>query len=198
MSSKDAITDEILDAALSLANQFGYGSLGLSDLARHAGITKQRLYYHFPTPESVITALAEKWSQTGQACTLEALAHAKEAGSYKIVAIAKGMFDWMRKYPELSRLGLVLYQSGPHIPELNKFMDGARKASRDRIKSFLIQEKTFAKMKPKELDEVITSLHSYMYGFFFYVVAMNDFKNLNAHEATCLEGLKKLISTHLK
>lgn len=198
MNSKDAITDEILDAALNLANRFGYGSLGLSDLARQAGITKQRLYYHFPTPESVITALAGKWSQTGQACTLEALAQANEVGAYKIVAIARGMFDWMRKYPELSRLGLVLYQSGPHIPELNKFMDGARKTSRDRIKSFLIQEKTFTKMKPKELDEVITSLHSYMYGFFFYVVAMNDFKNLNPHEATCLEGLKKLISTHLK
>jgi hypothetical protein len=108
------------------------------------------------------------------------------------------MFTWMRKHQELSRLGLVLYQSGPHISELSFFMESARRSARDRIKSFLIQDKAFAKMKPKELEEVITSIHSYMYGFFFYIVAMNDFENLKTHEVGCLAGLRKLISAHSK
>jgi AcrR family transcriptional regulator len=198
MSSKDAITDNILNAALTLANQFGYGSLSLSELARQANITKQRLYYHFPTPESVILALATKWGQTGQACTIEVLANDTEGGALKLLAIAKGMFYWMKKYPELSRLGLVLYQSGPHIPELSQLMDGVRKTGRSRIKLYLVLDKKFAKMKPKELEEFTTSLHSYMYGFFFYVVAMNDFGNLATHENACIEGLRNLISAHSK
>jgi AcrR family transcriptional regulator len=193
MSSKDAIKDKILKAALRLVNQFGYGSLNLSELARQSKITKQRLYYHFPTPETVIQILAEDWSKTGQTCAIEALANSNEIGPYKILAICEGMFDWMEQYPELSRLGLVLYQSSPHIKKLNHFMDGARNTARERIKSFLIHDKRFANMKVKDLEEIITAIHSHMYGFYFYIVAMNDYGNLAGHRKTCLKGLRKMI-----
>jgi len=176
-----------------LINKFGYGSLTLSELARQAKITKQRLYYHFPTPQDIIQVLAAEWSETGRTCTLEALARSNEVGAFKVLAISEGMFDWMREHEELSRLGLVLYQSSPYIKPLEKFMDAARSAGRERIRSFLAQDKNFSKLKPRELEDFVTSLHSYMYGFFFYIVAMNDFKNLKVHEENCNKGLRQLI-----
>lgn len=194
MSSKELITQKILNAALHLVNRFGYGSLGLSELARQARITKQRLYYHFPTPEDVIVVLAEEWSRTGQKCTLEALAKSHEVGSLKVLAMSEGMFDWMRHHEELSKLGLALHQSSPHIKKLQNFMENARKAGRERIKSFLLQDEYYKNMKARQLEDCITSLHSFMYGFYFYVVALNDFKNLDIHEKNCREGLIKILS----
>jgi AcrR family transcriptional regulator len=195
---KDLLREKILKAALKLVNQFGYGSLTLSELARQAKISKQRLYYHFPTPEDVILVLAEEWSRTGKETAIEALAASQETGPMKVLAISEGMFAWMRGHWELSRLGLVLYQSSPHIKKLNTFMDGARNTGRDRMKSFLVHDPHFAKMKPKDLEDVTTGLHSYMYGYYFYLVGINDFKNIDLHERNCQKGLRKLIEGYSK
>lgn len=197
-SNKDPIKETILKAALGMMNRFGYGSLNLSDLAREAKITKQRLYYHFPTPEDVLILLAEEWSKTGQALALEALAESHDVGAMKVLAISKGMFDWMRAYPELSRLGLVLYQSSPHIKKLSHFMEQARNAGRARIKSFLVHDAYFKDLKPAKLDTVVTMIHSTMYGSFFYIVATDSYDNIDVQERNCHENLKKILTPEPK
>jgi|GEM_PF-3115285 Transcriptional regulator len=198
MQAKDLLREKILSSALKILNRFGYGGLTLSELARQAKITKQRLYYHFPTPQDVIQVLAQEWSETGRTAAIEALARTHEAGAYKVLAISEGMFDWMKEHEELSRLSLVLFQSSPHIKPLQNFMETARKAGRERIRSFLAQDKRLEKMKPRELDELITSLHSHMYGFHFYIVAMNDYENIKVHEENCEKGLRQMLATALK
>lgn len=193
-SSKDLITDKILKASIQLINQFGYGSLGLSEIARKTGITKQRLYYHYPTPKDIILVLANKWSHTGQDCALQALAKSNDQGALKILAISDGLFDWMKQNKELSRIGLVLYQSSPYIKKLQNFMDKARHSARDRIKSLLLQDNRYKKMKAKDLENFITTIHSFLYGFYFYIITMNDFDQIEIHEKNCREGLMKLLS----
>lgn len=188
--------DLILQAGLELMNQFGYGSLTLSELARQANITKQRIYYHFQSTEDVLVLLAEEWSQTGQSCSIEALAVTHEVGANKVLAISEGMFQWMKKYSELSRLGLVIYQSSPHIQRLSQFMETARKTARERIRSILVQDKVFSNMGKTEIEKVITAVHSLMYGFYFYIITMNDFKNLVTHQENCNQALKRLIASY--
>jgi hypothetical protein len=148
--------------------------------------------------EDVLISLAEQWSATGQACTLQALAASKEVGPFKILTIAEGMFDWMKKYEDLSKLGLVLFQSSPHIKKLESFMDQARAVGRRRIREFLEQETFFRDLPKAELEKIVIGVHSVMYGFFLYAVAMDDYRNLNLHRQNCLEALSRLIQSYLK
>jgi len=190
--------NKILKAALEMINKSGFGSLTISELARQSKISKQSLYYHYTTMEDVLITLAEQWSQTGQECTLEALAESHKVGIYKILDISTGMFDWMRKYPELSRLGLVLFQTGPFVKKLSAFMERSQTTGQKRIRDYLEQEDIFRKLSRAELDRIVVSFHSLMYGFFLYVVALNDFRNIRFHEANCSEALQRLIHSYLK
>ncbi len=198
MAAKNDIEVKILNAGLKLMNQYGYGSLTLSELARQAKITKQRLYYHFPEPEDVLIALAEKWSQSGQVGALKYLAATHEVGAYKVLAVSEGMFSWMNEHNELSRLGLVIFQSSPHIKKLNYFMESSRNTGRERIRSILLQDKAFIKLSKSKLEDAVTSIHAVMYGFYFYIISMNDFKNLDVHQVNCEESLRRLIHTFSK
>lgn len=196
--TKEDLRSNILEAALRLMNKYGYGALTLSELSREAAITKQRLYYHFPTPEDVLIELAKQWSHTGQSLAVEELAKSHYSNSLKILSISDGMFEWMNLHFELSRLGLILYQTGPHVKKLNQFMSFARSAARERIKSLLVQDKEFADMSKSNLEKVITELHATMYGFYFYVITMNDFDNLKSHKLNCNAALNKIILGYLK
>ncbi len=198
MEAKDLIKDSILKSAQDLVNQFGYGALSISELARYSNITKQRLYYHFKTPEEIIMVLAERWGRSGQESAIRALANTNEIGVYKVLAMSQGLFDWMKSDFNLARIGLVLFQSSAHIKSLNEIMTQVRTTGRDRIKSFLMQEKVFQKMKKDQLEEVVTSLHSQMYGAYFYVVTMNDFKKIKDHQRNCDNTLRAIIDSHLK
>lgn len=196
--TKDDLKSNILRAALTLMNKYGYGALTLSELSREARITKQRLYYHFPTTDDVFIELAKTWSQTGQTFAIEELAKSHYSKSLKVLSIGDGMFEWMNEQFELSRLGLILYQTGPHIKKLNQFMDSARNAARERIKSLLIQDKVFAEMSKSNLDKIVTELHATLYGFYFYAIAMNDFEHLKSHKLNCRSALNKIIQAYLK
>lgn len=189
-------TDLILDASLRLMNKYGYGSLSLTQIADEIGITKQRVYYHFKAVDEILMILAQEWSKTGQAYAIESLAKTHEVGVFKLIAMSNGMFDWMNEKSELSKLGLVIFQTSPYIKELDQFMTEAKNAGRDRIQSILIQEKTFSKMNKKKIDHVVTTFHSLMYGFYFYIIAMNDFSNLNSHRENCNQSIRRLIDSY--
>lgn len=197
MESKDLIKDTILESATKLMNQFGYGALSLSELARHSGITKQRLYYHFKTPEDVISQLATAWGNSGQEYTIKALAETNEVGPYKVLAMGTGVFTFLQGNFELARLGLVILQSSPHIPKLNEVTNQVVKTGRDRIKSFLIQNNKFKKMSAQDLEGVITILHSNLYGFYFYTAIAKEYKNLKVQEKNCHDTLRKIIDSYL-
>ncbi len=195
MYHENETKNKVLKAALKMLNQSGFGSLSISELARQAKISKQNLYYHYSSMEEVLIELAQLWSQTGQVCAIEALAASNETGAQKILAISNGMFDWMRKHQELSKLGLVLFQSGPYIRKMDLFLEKARAAARARLSDHLLRESRFQKMTPVHLNEIVTAVHSVLYGFFLYVIAMNDFENLQLHQQNCNESLNRLLQS---
>lgn len=190
--------DKILAAALAILNRHGYGALCLTAIANELGLSKQRINYHYIDPETIILQLAKKWSETGQFYTLNALANTNLSGSNKLIAIADGMFDWMEAEEELSKLGLVLYQLSHQIKKLNLFMNEARITGKSRIQSFLVLDEKFKKKSPKSMEKTVTSIHSHMYGHFFYVIAMNDFTHLQEHRENCRVGLHQLLSNQIE
>lgn len=194
MARTSDLKDAVLRTAIEILNSSGFGALTITEIAARLGVTKQRIYYHFPGAEELVMEIAQKWSQSGQFITLNALANTAEDGCFRVKSVAEGLFDWVDEDPEMAKVGLVLYQLAPQIELLRDFMETARVAGRDRIETLLKLDSRFAKVKRARLEAMITALHSHMYGAFFYLVAMDGLANGGtAARAICLDGIERLL-----
>ena len=196
MYNENSAKNHILKSAIDLMNTHGYGGLRISELARASNISRQNLYYHYPSMEDIILELGDLWGSTGRTCTQEALALSTSEGANRILVMIEGMFIWMKKYPELSKLGLTLFQSENLIPKLHTVMSETREQGLQRITSILENDKLYGGLKAKQKKEIVTSIHSTMYGFYLYVVLMKDFNNLDIHYKNCRENLNRLLKAY--
>jgi AcrR family transcriptional regulator len=189
--------EQVLRAALSIINQYGYGALCLSEVAKRLKSSKQRIYYHYPGTEEILLLLAQKWSESGQHYTLKALADSREEGPFRVLAMADGMFDWMEADPELAHAGLVFYQMSPHLKKLGKHMDIVISAGRSRIESLLRLDPRFAFVKKADIENIITALHSHIFGYFFYSIAMKKYNDVTESRQICLTSFRGLLQSLL-
>jgi AcrR family transcriptional regulator len=58
----EATRRKILDSAVDLFSELGYGETGLADVLQRAGVSKGAFYYHFDSKEAVATAIIEEFS----------------------------------------------------------------------------------------------------------------------------------------
>ena len=66
----EATRRRIIDSAVELFAEIGYGETGLADVLQHAGVSKGAFYYHFDSKEAVATAIIEEFQCTaGKAAT---------------------------------------------------------------------------------------------------------------------------------
>lgn len=56
----EATRQSIIEAAVELFGDIGYGETGMIDVVEHAGTTKGTCYYYFPTKESLAAAIIEQ------------------------------------------------------------------------------------------------------------------------------------------
>jgi AcrR family transcriptional regulator len=59
----EATRRKILDSAVDLFSELGYGETGLADVLQRAGVSKGAFYYHFDSKEAVATAIIEEFSK---------------------------------------------------------------------------------------------------------------------------------------
>ncbi|OPX13275.1 TetR/AcrR family transcriptional regulator [Mycobacterium sp. AT1] len=52
--------DEVLQRAIALFNVHGYDATSINDLARHLGVTKSAVFYHFESKESILAAALDE------------------------------------------------------------------------------------------------------------------------------------------
>lgn len=57
----EATRRKILDSAVDLFGELGYGETGLADVLQRAGVSKGAFYYHFDSKEAVATAIIEEY-----------------------------------------------------------------------------------------------------------------------------------------
>jgi len=58
----EATRRKILESAVDLFSELGYGETGLADVLQRAGVSKGAFYYHFDSKEAVATAIIEEFS----------------------------------------------------------------------------------------------------------------------------------------
>lgn len=57
----EATRRKILDSAVDLFDELGYGETGLADVLQRAGVSKGAFYYHFDSKEAVAAAIIEDY-----------------------------------------------------------------------------------------------------------------------------------------
>ena len=63
----EATRRRIIDSAVELFADLGYGETGLADVLQHAGVSKGAFYYHFDSKEAVATAIIEQFDAKARA-----------------------------------------------------------------------------------------------------------------------------------
>lgn len=67
----EATRRRILDSAVDLFSELGYGETGLADVLARAGVSKGAFYYHFDSKEAVAVAIIEDYRSRNAAAVLE-------------------------------------------------------------------------------------------------------------------------------
>ena len=67
----EATRRRIIEAAVDLFSELGYGETGLADVLQRAGVSKGAFYYHFDSKESVAVAIIEDYRQANAAAVLD-------------------------------------------------------------------------------------------------------------------------------
>lgn len=57
----EATRRRIIDSAVELFDELGYGETGLADVLQRAGVSKGAFYYHFDSKEAVAAAIIEEY-----------------------------------------------------------------------------------------------------------------------------------------
>lgn len=79
----EATRRRILDSAVDLFDELGYGETGLADVLQRANVSKGAFYYHFDSKEAVATAIIEDYRR-----------QMKEATTAKVDPAAPKL-DWL-------------------------------------------------------------------------------------------------------
>ncbi|KRQ07302.1 TetR/AcrR family transcriptional regulator [Bradyrhizobium manausense] len=80
MQAKAPPQDRILDAAMRVFRRHGFRRSSIEQAAEEAGLTRQALYHHFASKESLFRAVLERLYEQGLAAEIAAAKAAEEAG----------------------------------------------------------------------------------------------------------------------
>ncbi|MBK6765659.1 MAG: TetR/AcrR family transcriptional regulator [bacterium] len=69
--SKDHRREQILDAAAELFASKGFEKTSVDEIAKAAGLSKGAIYWYFPSKESILIGLAEKYQSQNQTTVVE-------------------------------------------------------------------------------------------------------------------------------
>jgi len=116
---KEARPSEIIDAALELFVEHGFGATRMDDVARRAGVAKGTLFVYFPTKQDLFRAAA----QTVTAVNLDRLqqiaanldrpinevvpallAHAASLADTRVPALIRMLISEARQFPDLAQV----------------------------------------------------------------------------------------------
>lgn len=95
-SRAQATRQTIIDAAVELFADRGYGETALTDITKRAGVTTGAFYYHFPSREAVATAIVRQ----GWPKAVEVLDHHLKApgpGLENVIAMTFALSELMKR-----------------------------------------------------------------------------------------------------
>ncbi len=109
----EATHQRIVDGAVDLFDEVGYGNSSLSDIIDRAGVTKGAFYYHFSSKESVAAAIIQQAMTKKEDAVLELLS--SPAAALDALIRATFVVNDMTERDKLVRAGHQLRQGLTHI-----------------------------------------------------------------------------------
>jgi len=119
----------LLDAARRVFGEDGYASASVDDVARAAGCSKGAYYFHFPTKEDALLALAEDWS-TGQTHRLEVALARGATPEAALRSVVEALLDLDGAFARQRLLVLELWLQAARNSKVRAILDRARSAWR--------------------------------------------------------------------
>lgn len=105
----EATRQKILDSAVELFDEYGYGETGLADVLQRAGISKGAFYYHFDSKEAVAKAIINEFDNKATAVVNEHF-DADAPTLAGLIAITFTVQELMQRDP-VTKIGQMLCQA---------------------------------------------------------------------------------------
>lgn len=164
---RQASKEKIRIAAMELFIKQGYYATSISDIAKHAGISKGLLYSYYKGKEVLLSEMVE--ARISEVVEVMAGAFNLETPSEQIKYIVKGAVDNIHKNPEVHRFYLHLQTQPEADEELSKY---SHRLIEENTRQFEFQCKIFEKM------------------------GVEDPRKRSLYFSTVLQGIMLMISTY--
>jgi AcrR family transcriptional regulator len=157
----EAMRQAIIDAAVDLFNEVGYGETGLTDIINRAGVTKGAFYYHFPTKESVAAAIIEQ-AEARKRDALLRLASSPSSALENLIRVSFAVAE-MIEQDKLVRVGNLLRQALTQVSSaaLDTFRTPSRSLPETVIKNAIAEGDLFDDL---DADDVMHTLWAAVLG----------------------------------
>ncbi|MDR7079726.1 AcrR family transcriptional regulator [Neobacillus niacini] len=142
---RQATKEKIRAAAMELFMKQGYYATPISDIAKHASISKGLLYNYYKGKEELLSEMVE--DRIGEVVEVMTEAVSLETPSEQLTYIVNGAIDNIHKNPEVHRFYLHLQTQPEADVELIKY---SRLIIEENARQFELQCKIFERMGERE------------------------------------------------
>lgn len=142
---RQATKEKIRAAAIELFMKQGYYATSISDIAKHASISKGLLYNYYKGKEELLSEMVE--DRIGEVVEVMTEAVSLETPSEQLKYIVNGAIDNIHKNPEVHRFYLHLQTQPEADVELIKY---SRLIIEENARQFELQCKIFERMGERE------------------------------------------------
>ena len=142
---RQATKEKIRAAAMELFMKQGYYATSISDIAKHASISKGLLYNYYKGKEELLSEMVE--DRIGEVVEVMTEAVSLETPSEQLKYIVNGAIDNIHKNPEVHRFYLHLQTQPEADVELIKY---SRLIIEENARQFELQCKIFERMGERE------------------------------------------------
>ena len=143
---------KILKVASELFSEFGFLGVSMEDIAKHLGITKAALYYHFRSKKEIYLKVLERTSQELIKAINKEVSRAKSLQS-SVFGLISGYLNFGLRNKNLIKAFIL--KSPKKDPEIEKFVTKLRREIEKKFQEVLQQKKILEKV---DLNFLIASL----------------------------------------
>ncbi len=178
----DARREELLQAAIDVFTELGYGPATLQDVATRAGVTKGALYHYFDSKESLfIELIRERMLTSIAAMTLEAAS----PGAPREDLLARfigGIWRHFQQPGEMAVTRLVIAEL-PKFPELRQALfEQVSLPARARLREALAGRVACGELCPEATEAVVAVVPYMIMGV---ALGRHIFEGVDPHDVEC-------------
>lgn len=177
-----------------MALESGFGGNTQSSVAKAAGLSVQRLRYHYPHLELIYLDLMKCIFISGREATMQVLlSRPPQKPSDIILRMVQGLFHWVRLYTHLSRLSSVMSVLASASAELGPLYEKEFQVGFQRLEQAL--QNSYPDLEKDRLHHLSRALHLVMVGMLADLHRKGDvLKFVDEQEAEALSNGGKCAS----